>query len=65
MNTIDILNRNNDVEKIYNIIDLISNKRGNASFAINGDWGSGKSFVLDILEEKLKTVQNEEIINKQ
>ena len=27
---------------------------------INGEWGSGKSFVLDMFEEKLEEIQSEE-----
>ena len=32
----------------------------NTHFALNGIWGSGKSFVLDMFEEKLSEIQSEE-----
>lgn len=57
MNKIDTLNREPFVEKVYNLIETVSNNHGNTTFAINGQWGCGKSFVLDMLEEKLNTIQ--------
>lgn len=60
---IDILNRDEFVDNIIMLIESISNNKGNTSFAINGMWGSGKSFVLDMLEEKLSEIQSEETAN--
>ena len=60
MEKIDILNRDSDVERIQSIIQIVSERKGNTSFAINGDWGSGKSFVLNMMEEPLELIQNEE-----
>ena len=60
MEKIDILNRDSDVERIQSIIQIVSERKGNTSFAINGDWGSGKSFVLNMMEESLELIQNEE-----
>ena len=60
MEKLDILNRDSDVERIQSIIQIVSERKGNTSFAINGDWGSGKSFVLNMMEESLELIQNEE-----
>ena len=38
----------------------ISNNKTSTCFAINGVWGSGKSFVLDMFEEQLIQIQSEE-----
>ena len=56
MNTqkIDILNRQQFVDDVKKIVDFAAAKKENLAFAINGQWGSGKTFVLDMLEEKLK-----------
>ena len=60
MERTDILNREVDVKRLLAIIDAFSSKKANTAFAINGDWGSGKTFVLSMLEESLEEIQNEE-----
>lgn len=57
---VDILNRDKFVEDVFKVIEALSANRQSRTFAINGEWGSGKSFVLDMLEEKLSMWQNEE-----
>jgi len=59
-NRIDILNRDKFVDDVFNVIETLSANRKSCTFAINGEWGSGKSFVLDMLEEKLSSWPNEE-----
>lgn len=59
MNKLDILNRGEFVEQLLNLINNISDSRASVCFAINGVWGSGKSFVLDILQEELEKIQSE------
>ena len=59
MNKLDILNRGEFVEQLLNLIKNISGSNSSACFAINGAWGSGKSFVLDILQEELEKIQSE------
>ena len=58
MDKIDILNREEFVEKLVNLIENISKNKRSTSFAINGTWGCGKSFVLDMLEEQLTPTQD-------
>ncbi len=60
MDKLDILNRKEFVENLISLTELLSNNKKNASFAIDGDWGVGKSFILDMYEEKLSEIQSEE-----
>ena len=60
MEKLDILNREEFVNKLVNLTKNISANRTSTSFAINGVWGCGKSFVLDMYEERLKAIQSEE-----
>lgn len=51
----DVLNRGDYVEMVRQVIEnKIDNKAG-YSLAIDGQWGSGKTYVLQMLEEQLET----------
>lgn len=63
MDRLDILNRDEFVDELVRILESISDNKSSISFAIDGDWGCGKSFVLDMLEEKLSSIQSEESSN--
>lgn len=56
----DILDRQPFIDKIISILEILSEEKRGTSFAIDGDWGSGKTFVLEQLEEQLEPVQSEE-----
>lgn len=56
----DVLNREEFIINVKKVIDTISDHRQGCCFAINGRWGSGKSFVLERLEKQLKNWQSEE-----
>lgn len=60
MDKLDILNRKEFVDNIFNLTQQLSYNKKNASFAIDGKWGVGKSFVLDMYEERLSLEQSEE-----
>ena len=64
MDKLDILNRDEFVEQLVRLIENISDNKTSTCFAINGAWGSGKSFVLDMFEEKLSVIQSEETFNE-
>ena len=60
MDKVDILNRNEFVEQLLKMVENISSNKASACFAINGPWGCGKTFVLEMLQEKLEQIQSEE-----
>lgn len=49
----DYLNRNEDVDNIKNIINNMLSIKEYKSFAINGSWGTGKTFLINMLKESL------------
>lgn len=51
---VDILNRDEFIDKAVQVIKIIAANRGNMTFAVNGAWGCGKTFVLDKIQEKLE-----------
>ena len=56
---IDLLDRQEFVDQILTIVKALSDNRKNTCFAINGRWGSGKSFVLDMFEEQAQEIGQE------
>lgn len=59
MDKIDILNREAFVNQLLQLVESISENKASVSFAIDGVWGCGKSFVLDMFEEQLEKIQSE------
>ena len=60
MDKLDILNRDEFVEQLVQLTENIAKNKKSVTFAIDGDWGCGKSFVLDVYENKLEQIQSEE-----
>ena len=56
----DLLNRQEFVDRVIRVIELQSEQKKTSCFAINGKWGVGKSFVLEMLEEQLEKIQSKE-----
>lgn len=50
---IDLLDRQEIVDQIVNLLTLISDRPGSSTFALDGKWGTGKTFVLNMLENAL------------
>lgn len=50
---IDILNRDEFINRVIQLVNLISSNKGNTTFAIKGTWGCGKTFVLEEIERRL------------
>lgn len=61
---IDVLNRQEFIDNVCNIVDVISKNEKGCCFAIDGAWGSGKSFVLERIEEQLKVIHLRRQIQK-
>ena len=57
----DVLNREEFINKVINLIEIITQNNKNCCFAIDGCWGSGKSFVLNKIKEQLVREQSEEL----
>ena len=55
----DVLDREPFVKQILNLNMVLSEKRKNCCFAIDGEWGSGKSFILEKIQERLQMEQAE------
>lgn len=53
INKIDILDREPFVQLLYDLIETYKENKQSGNFAVYGDWGAGKSFVLEKLEERL------------
>lgn len=64
MDKLDILDRGPFVEQVINLIENISDNQVSTCFAINGTWGTGKSFVLDMIEEQLEIIQSPETVRE-
>ena len=60
MEKVDILNRGEFIDQLLRLMEHISSNKASTCFAINGTWGCGKSFVLDLFQEQLEQIQSEE-----
>lgn len=57
---IDLLQRREFINRIVALIEATSNNNGHRTFAIDGEWGSGKTWVLEKIEKELLTMKIEE-----
>ena len=57
---LDVLDREGFIEKLKNLVKIISGNGQGCCFGLNGFWGSGKSFVLEKFEKEIKQIQSEE-----
>lgn len=64
MRSVDILKRDGFVDKVSQFIECLSENWGNSTFAIEGGWGTGKTYVLEMLKERLNPVVSEETYNE-
>ena len=60
MDKVDILNRDAFIDQLLKLTENLSANKSSTCFAINGVWGSGKTFVLDMFQEQLELIQSEE-----
>ena len=61
MDKIDILGRTSVVEQLINILEGLRECGQSMTFSLNGKWGSGKTFVLDLLYERINNVDNKDM----
>ena len=59
----DILNRQEYVDNLIEIVECVSQKKSGCCFAIDGQWGVGKTYVLDMFEKQISEIQSEETHN--
>ena len=57
---IDLLQRREFINRIVALIKTTSNNNGHRTFAIDGEWGSGKTWVLEEIEKELLAIEIEE-----
>ncbi len=50
---VDILNREEFINRTIQLVKLIAANKGNTTFAISGEWGCGKTFVMDKIQNRL------------
>ena len=53
MSKLDVLNRKEFVDRMVSLTEQLSHRKAATTFAIDGQWGVGKSFVLDMFEDEL------------
>ena len=56
---IDLLGRSEFVDQLVSVAETLSENKKNACYALNGEWGVGKTFVLGIFEEQLRAYGKE------
>jgi len=56
----DVLNRQEFIDDFIEIVNYISEKKNGCCFAIDGQWGTGKTYVLDMFEQQISQIQSEE-----
>lgn len=50
---VDILDRQELLDRLLKIFETLSSTKSSCSFALNGKWGAGKTFVIERLENQL------------
>lgn len=55
----DYLKREQTLNNLTMVVDKLSKIKRGATFALDGSWGSGKSFLLDMFEESVVKIQDE------
>ena len=55
--SLDLLGRELFVDRVLSITEALSANRKNACYAINGRWGTGKTYVLSMFETKANSIR--------
>lgn len=59
---VDLLGRQEIVDRIMKILGVISENQSSCTFALNGAWGTGKTFVLNMLMNQLWEYHSDQYI---
>ena len=57
---IDLLNRQETIDQIMQLLNIVSDNHSSYTFALDGSWGTGKTFVLNRLMKQLLDYQDGE-----
>ena len=52
--TLDMLDRQPFVEQMIRVANMLADNKKSACYAINGGWGVGKTYVLDMFEKQIR-----------
>ena len=55
----DVLGRQQFVNQLISVAETLSENQKNACYAINGEWGVGKTFVLEAFEKQIADYQQD------
>ena len=56
---IDLLNRKSFIDSVVKLIEVTAKSKEHRTFAINGEWGLGKTWVLEEIEKELNNKKSE------
>lgn len=56
---VDLLDRQGFIDQLQGIVDVLAKNKKNMCYSINGQWGIGKSYVLDMFEEQAQRIGQE------
>lgn len=60
VNDADLLNRQEFVDELLEITESLASKKASVCYAINGEWGVGKTYIVGVFEERLRECRLEE-----
>lgn len=56
----DLLDRKDFVDKMITVTEIQSKNRKNICYAVDGRWGIGKSYILEMYKERLREIRSED-----
>lgn len=56
---VDLLSRDDFIERLVEITENLAAKKKGICYAINGDWGVGKTFALNLYKEVIRKIESE------
>lgn len=56
---VDLLGRQGFIDQLHEIVSVLAKNKKNMCYSINGQWGIGKSYVLDMFEEQAQQIRQD------